>query len=53
MSVLHKVCLLPMTTGEASEVVQSVLLRLDDGSESIQLRTSLNLFNYLLVMTSH
>lgn len=40
MSVLRDVCSLPMVKGSAHEIVQSTLLRFDDSSDAIRLRTT-------------
>uniref|UniRef100_A0A0A9WUT6 DNA-directed RNA polymerase subunit beta n=1 Tax=Lygus hesperus TaxID=30085 RepID=A0A0A9WUT6_LYGHE len=47
VSVLAEVCVVPMTAGSANEVVQSILLRLDDSSTEIQLRSVVGLQRYL------
>lgn len=47
MSVLSDVCALPMGKGSAHEVVQSILLRFDDSSELVRLRTSAELLKTL------
>ncbi|KPA81158.1 hypothetical protein ABB37_04500 [Leptomonas pyrrhocoris] len=47
MSVLHNVSALPMVTGSAHEIAQSVLLRFDDSNELVRLRTSAELLKTL------
>lgn len=52
MSVLHEVCALPMVKGSAHEIVQSVLLRFDDSSELVRLRTSAELLTAVEAVTA-
>lgn len=47
MTTLPDICKLPMTTGSANELVQSVLLRFDDSSDLIRLRTASGLLAVL------
>ncbi|KAK7202011.1 hypothetical protein NESM_000269300 [Novymonas esmeraldas] len=47
VSVLGEVCRLPMEKGAAHEIVQSILLRFDDSSDAIRLRTSEELVQLL------